>query len=341
MVADNPEIVTRLESLAQPQFGQVAKRYAFARAAQYAWRERPLAGFGPGCFKHAYGKHMARSIPESERRQFTHTYSEEFAHDDFVQALAEGGALGFGFLAWLLWAAARRAATLRDRLLGRTLLASGTALLVHAASNYPFHIAPTAMLFWVGVGVLGVTPGRAAAPAPRTVRAAAGLVPLAAGLLAALIFAASLYTRLGKDLVAQERWSGVRAAIERSALVNWDDRREAFFAGGARFQQGDVAGAVELFLRETDRNPYYMDGFTNLGSAYGMLKDLGRAREAFARAIELNPAYAEAYANLGVAWLEERRWGEAADAFARALDLEPDLPLARNGMALALKRGGR
>jgi hypothetical protein len=357
----NPDLAFRIADMVPRDMGQVAKRFTSMAAALLATRDHPLAGIGPGCFKHAFGMHMARAMPLGERSQFTHTYSEEFTHCDPLQILAETGVPAFGIFVWLVVAAVRvlRHATETRRLTAVVLLASGLALLVHAIFNLPMRIAPTAFMFWAGVGIAGAVgtgagdakriaaaPGRkdreapipaSAVPSERVspVPLAAGLAGLAVGLLAALIFAASLYTRQGKDSLVRAEWLRARWALENGMRVDWDDRREAFFAASAYFNLKDYQMAVRLFEKDIERNPYYMDGHTNLGSTFGIMGRTAEATVRFKRAIELNPAYAEAYANLGVAYLTGKRRREAVEAFREALELEPDLALAQNGLVQA------
>jgi tetratricopeptide (TPR) repeat protein len=349
----------RIANLIPREFGEVAKRWATLKAGAYAVREHPLAGFGPGCFKHAFGRYMARAMPVGEHRQFTHTYSESYAHNDFAQWLTENGVPGFGLLAWLVVTAvaALRRAPPASRGLAGPLVACGLALGIHGAANLPLHIAPTAFLFWLGIGLASALAGPviASAPAAPGWRApVAGGAAVLTGMLAGAMFLTSLYARLGKDYLNFSAWEASRRAWGMARRVDWDDRREAFFAASMTFQLGRKEESIPVFQQEVARNPYYMDGFANLGSALGAISAdltargdrkgaatyLGEAEMQLKRAIELNPAYAEAWANLGVAYLQVHKRVEAADAFRAALDLEPGLALAESGLAQA-RGGGR
>jgi tetratricopeptide (TPR) repeat protein len=107
------------------------------------------------------------------------------------------------------------------------------------------------------------------------------------------------------------------------------------------FQRGEIKASIPVFEREMRRNPYYMDGFANLGAALGADGNLAEAELTLKRAAELNPAYAEAYANLGVSLLQQRKYLESAGAFGQALELEPELDLAKRGLAEARSKGSR
>ena len=347
--ASNNEIATRAGSMVNPQFGQLAKRASALKAAALMWRERPVLGFGPGNFKHGYGRHMASSIPATEYRQFTHSYSEEYAHSDPVQLLAETGIAGWGIFAWLVVCAVRLLSRpVRDPVLATAVLAGGVALFVHGSFNLPLHIAPTAFLFWLGIGISGAQEGPEEPKMPVAEnRPVSGVILLgggaavAVGLAGALIFASSVYSRKGGDYVKFGRWAEAQWFYERSDRVDWNDRREAFFIASMLFQRGEYAASLPLFEKELKRNPYYMDGYANMGSALGAAGDVAGAEKALRRASELNPAYAEAYANLGVALLQQKRNLEAAAAFQQALDLEPGVEMAQRGLAQALGGAGK
>jgi len=331
-VGTNPDILGRASLLWHPEFGQVAKRVTALKSAAMMWRQHPLTGIGPGCFKHGYGRFLARSIPASEVKQFTHTYSEEYAHCDPVQLLAETGVAGWGIFAWLVICSVRLLLR-RSTPVVLAVLGGGVALLVHGSFNLPMHIAPTSFLFWLGVGL--AAPG---APledeeerrTPRRV-AIAALVAVVAGFFAVLIFASSVCNRRGNDYVKFQRWFEAQQFFEKGAKLDWDDRREYFFIASMIFQRGDYLASIPYFERELTRNPYYMDGFANLGSALGAAGNLVGAEIQLRTAAELNPAYAEAYANLGVSLLQQRRYRDADESFGKALELEPDLDLAKRG----------
>ena len=363
-VAANRELRDRIADLVPREFGQVAKRWTSHKAGLLAFRASPISGIGPGCFKHAFGRHMAAAMPRTEIRLFAHTYSEEYAHDDFLQILAEGGVLGFGAFTWLLVAAVRAA---RLGLAGRgvlpvALLAGGLALGIHGGANLPLHIAPTAFLFWLGVGLAGTLvpssppdpdpdPDEEAGPTPvpplRLVPALS--VSVLISVLAMMQLATSYYARRGKDAINFSAWAASARAWDLARMADWDDRREDFFAASMRFQMGRRVECVPLFEAELARNPYYMDGWANTGSALGAIsaefqgagnremaaKYLDRAEEMLRRAIELNPAYAEAYANLGVAKLQRKDRRGAVEQFRAALEIEPGLALAAQGLAQA------
>ncbi len=364
----NPELMARVADLIPHDFGQIAKRYTATRAGLFAWRERPLAGYGAGCFKHAFGTYMAKAMPHEEKRQFAHTFSEQAIHCDPLQILAETGVIGFGVLAWIALTALGALRRAPDRVAARALLACGIAIGIHGSFNLPMQTAPTSILVWIGVGVAAaMARDRAGGSAPASAvpadrhgsRFMTALLPaLIPAALGAVLIAVSGYNRLALDFrnfapgfptpgEQMKYWMLSGQTYDVALKLDWDDRREAFYAASMRAQWAGMhtppaaemlRESVAVYAVELARNPFYMDGYTNLGSVHGLLGQLDLAEAQFRRGIELNPAYAEAHANLGVALLQQKKFGEAVESFARALEIEPEMSLAQNGMALARAR---
>jgi O-antigen ligase len=368
LVTRNPALASRLADTLPRDFGQVAKRYSAAKAALLVWRDHPVIGIGPGCYKHGYGAHMAKVIPwigepvlldravsrfyallngtapAGAERQFIHSFSEAAVHNDFLQFLSETGAVGFGILAWLVLAAVRGllAARKHDRWLADGLLAGGMAFALHAGTNFPMDIAPLALLFFLWLGIAGSMAVDPCRPAPvfrdgtARMRIATAILPvIAAGTLSGMIYASSVYSRAGNIYMNGGDCANAQFYFEQSRKADWDDRRENFYLGSMAFQCGKPREAVGWFEREIAKNPYYMDGHDNLGGVLGSGGDPAGAEVRSRRAVELNPAYASAYANLGVALLGQKRRAEAAAAFRRASELDPELGMAQAGLRQA------
>ena len=73
-----------------------------------------------------------------------------------------------------------------------------------------------------------------------------------------------------------------------------------------------VSDALKTFaeaIREYESlltlNPRYAQGYSNLGTAYLLMKDLGRATQAFQKAVRLAPDHAESHYNLGLLYLQQ------------------------------------
>ena len=99
---------------------------------------------------------------------------------------------------------------------------------------------------------------------------------------------------------------------------------------------GNIAGALVLYRRAIELNPYHGEAHNNLAI---LLNAQGQELASVAclrRAVALAPPSAVLYANLGHFLRRMGRYDEAAAAFAQALELAPELPevLYRYGLLL-------
>ena len=82
--------------------------------------------------------------------------------------------------------------------------------------------------------------------------------------------------------------------------------------------------ATEAFMRVTELNPNYADGFNNLGATLQQQGRLDEAIEAFKRVIELNPEHADGFNNMGITLHQQGKLEKALATFNKALLLRPD-----------------
>ncbi len=146
-----------------------------ARDATYEmFLDQPLTGWGAGSFRHAFPSHQ-QNYPDIYRGPGRRYFFWEHAHNDYVQALAEFGVIGFAFpvlaLLWLVAKLCRLGALGHPAFL---LMLFGLGLpLAHSWVDFPLYnacilttfAAITVMLVrWVE---LEVRPGGAGVPAGR------------------------------------------------------------------------------------------------------------------------------------------------------------------------------
>ena len=113
----------------------------------------PLCGVGFGAFRSAYPLHRSPDV----RLLYVH------AHNDLLQAAAEGGAVGLLFLGLLLAAVGRsaiRGLAGLEGTLGVGFAAGLVAILLHALVDFNFHIPSNAAVAAVLAGCLGGLPCR-------------------------------------------------------------------------------------------------------------------------------------------------------------------------------------
>jgi tetratricopeptide (TPR) repeat protein len=115
---------------------------------------------------------------------------------------------------------------------------------------------------------------------------------------------------------------------------------QLYQTGRARFDAGDVKGAIDSYLLSIKMEPKSAEVYLNLGHAYLKLTKNGDAIKAFKESIKLNPDQPESQYGLGVAAFRNNRFRDAADAFKKAATLNPSMAKAHYGLSLAYQELG-
>jgi len=102
------------------------------------------------------------------------------------------------------------------------------------------------------------------------------------------------------------------------------DLPSAFIAAVARQKAGDIAGAIKLYRRIIELDPYSGDAYNNLANLLAGQQQLLAAVACLRRAARLAPRSATVFANLGNYLRLLGRFDEAALTLGRALELDPD-----------------
>jgi tetratricopeptide (TPR) repeat protein len=119
-------------------------------------------------------------------------------------------------------------------------------------------------------------------------------------------------------------------AIEFSALglpgqakgdPNWD---VALKDGNHLLAIGESEKAAAIFESKIKKYPNSGACHTALGRALKRLGKLDQAKTEFLRSTEVEPNYADGFYELGVLQESDKEWAEAANAFTRYVELKPD-----------------
>jgi len=100
---------------------------------------------------------------------------------------------------------------------------------------------------------------------------------------------------------------------------------------------GRVNDALISFTQVVRLNPYFPEGFNNLGT---ILMDQGKFEEAiknFDQALLLNPDYTICHYNKGIIFKNIGRFDEAIEVYYKAISLKPDYAEAYNNIGVILK----
>lgn len=111
--------------------------------------------------------------------------------------------------------------------------------------------------------------------------------------------------------------------------------------GNALKELGDVAGAVQFYLKALKLKPRFSDAYNNLASAYMQLGQTKEAIETFKMALVLNPSLVDAHSNLGNLLKASGRLAEAHRCYMEAIRIQPGFAIAWSNLAGCLKDEGQ
>jgi tetratricopeptide (TPR) repeat protein len=98
--------------------------------------------------------------------------------------------------------------------------------------------------------------------------------------------------------------------------------------GLAVMNQGDTAGAADMYIRAIAIDPNVAEPHYNLGKVYEKKGLYDKAMEEYKKAVSLRPDFADAYFDLGVIYASRGMRDEAIMNYRAALKAEPDYAMA-------------
>jgi tetratricopeptide (TPR) repeat protein len=117
---------------------------------------------------------------------------------------------------------------------------------------------------------------------------------------------------------------------------------DKYFAQGVRLHQaGDLAGACVAYEAALKLSPRRVDALSNLGLAYGGLRQHDRAIQAFEKALAIDPKQPAVLFNLGLTYLQTGQNEKARRTLAMASGVQGGSYLARHYLGVALLKLNR
>jgi len=257
------------------------------------WQDHPLTGVGLGAYKINFVPYKADFLatPRGAGYNFPIARAAQ-AHNEYVQAAAETGAVGvlvllcgIGLVAY--WGL-RRIAAQGDpgRRLELLLLGAGLiATFVHAAVSFPWHLPASSLAFVVALGIAfspryGPVGGLSLRLKGAALKAAA--VVLAASCLVVSVIAvrdlvADRYLFAGQNSLYLGNVPRARAQLARAVALDFCPRLSLYWLGLVQLQARDLPGAQATFRAAFQRyrpEPLYL----NLASVDVELGDYDEAR---------------------------------------------------------------
>jgi len=322
-------------------------------AGAWLWRENPLIGAGPGGFQTEAPRVMARvhalwTGPWGVPATFIWPHDEAYAHQDFLQLLAETGVAGCGLWVWALmvaWRASRSALKEpgEERSCRAACWGGLAAFIPTMGMHFPLHLAPPLVMFWLFLGLTGKSsqvPGVEGNPPVLGFRiaiaafAVAAFVPVARGWTANAYLGQGYRTFLGG---APEAAVPYFDRFESLDPANFEGR---FYSGALHQAQGNDARALEEYDRALELYPGMQGAIYNLGNLRFRRKDYAGAAGEFSRVLAINPVMVEALNNRGNSWAALGRMKEAEMDYLRAVALRPGYADALYNMAVTRYRLG-
>lgn len=322
LVLAAPPLRNRLVSAATQSHSAIFRWYTWLGTADMV-QERPLLGFGPGTFEHAY--------PQYARVGFT-----RMAHETPLQIAAEAGVPALLLvLAGVVLIGRRLVSGLAGGGMRAVECAAGLAALVavglHNLADYTWYVPAVGLTLAAAVG-LALAASRDDPPPP--VRRwpcwlAAGLA-LVAAVAAGWLFRAQLLHSEGEAMLARGRYQTAAGPLRAAARLDPLDAeiRQDLARAVAASPLGGPMRALEIRLRAAELNPLDAGNYLALAQLYAGLGEERSALAAAKRAVEVNPISAPAYVML--AQLQEST-GHDDEALAtwRALEGVWESPVGR------------
>jgi O-antigen ligase len=330
------------------------------QAAIRIWQENPWWGVGPAHYDYRF--RQVRPVQVQLR--------PAWAHNDYLNTLAEWGLVGVGLVASALvllglgvlktWPSVRgKARGLGEErnsskfafVLGASL--GLVAILVHSVVDFNMHIPANAILaitlmallsshlrfatdrYWVTVKPWG--------------KAVASVVVLASlGYLGQQGWRhTGEYVWLRRAGVAAA-FSPAQAACLKNAFTAEPKNAETAYAIGDAYRVESAEGgsnyqklaeeAREWFGRSIKLNPWRGDGYLRYGWCLDWLGRTAESGQFFERAAELEPNGYFVTANIGLHYVQTGDLAAAKPWFERSLKLEPENPIARNYLQIVNNR---
>jgi O-antigen ligase len=323
----------------------VEQRVAIYKTAWEMIQEHPLFGIGLGQVGMVYPAYQFKPYVPSDYSNHPYVYTEHI-HNEFLQFWVEGGLVGFLLFIAVLAAygmALRKTLLMptvssKDRELLLGVSAALAALLVQALSNFPFQVAPTAIVF--GLFLAAPLALRPTPVSDQSLRLS-NLQGVVMGL--ALFMIAGVGLRAVGASIAYRNTAGEtnlgnheKAIYYGSRLVSLSPLNpKAWNMEGQALEQGGKSdAALQAFQKSLALNPDYVENLmemADLKAKAGQLPEaLGLAQSALALTPNfVGPLWVQAYCQYQL-----KQYPQAAASFRQFLGYAPQSPDAWTGLGV-------
>lgn len=303
------------------------------RATVRMIEDRPLSGVGAGAWEN--------DIPlyQAEGAQLETDY---YAHNEFLQLVAEYGLAGWAFLlllvaylataAWRSWRATGAEAE-AERPWRASFLASLLALMVVSNIGFPWRLASTGALFALSLGVLAASDARLAVAPRWLARPLRWSPPIAQGGLAATAACLVLALVISQKAAEAERdlVGAAKTALSITASGDWNNPR---YAPLKREMLQQVRAGIAI-------NPHYRKITPMVADELARWGDWADATWIWESVLRSRPSIVAIITNAARGYSSLGQDGKAFALLERAKKIQPDAAAVRSLEVILLARHGQ
>lgn len=296
----------------------------------YMIKDNFLLGSGAGNFPGKYSYYQSKSLDAS---YFTDSeyYKTGHAHNDFLQFIAEYGAIGAGFMflfVGLIFYKGIRALKrdAENKYLTAGVIAATAGLVTHGMFNFPFIIIPTTAVFYSLIAAVLVTQDdydfeeRDIAPGPALAAAAFFVIP---AVITVLALASNMYLRKAKENDYFKKPGPALQYAESALLMNpWNE--ENFYTHGLLAEKaGDSEAAFTDYKKVYQMNPGNWEANVGLYNYYAAKVMSAEAHATGENMYRISPYAIRAIMSAGYGNYLNRTYDRAVEIYIRALKDRP------------------
>jgi len=279
------------------------EKLGYWSAAAEIWKEAPLTGFGAGSFDVMYPAHMTPGTGETR-----------YAHNVFLQTLAETGVIGLAallivFAVFFTKSARRWRGGGGPGLIFAGVLGGGAAFLAGNLFDYNYYVPETAILFWFyfGIAASGEKDGAPEEDKPR--------LPLRLAFMTLLCVFGLFYVR---------GYMADRKATEAAEIMQGTPKQATYPEWKSRIYKAGRLARDAAWLKPYDDRVHVLLAviYASIAPTEGPSYNL-KAEAQYIEAIRLNPQYPFHYRDLGLFYLKMGDKARAKEQFDKALERYP------------------
>lgn len=294
-----------LRTLKSPLFtfkDSLRRRMLIFRSTWRVARDFWAKGSGPGTLEFIYGKYKVLGAEETK-----------YAHNDYLQILAETGIFGFLFFLGFLFSLLKDALRVKKGYLEWAIFAGLLAFLLNSLFDFNFYTPSLFFLFWLWCGMVGSFSPQRKIKGGRVFFSL--LVPLLIfiGMEKIRFYRADLYLRKGREAIKRGDFFWARKWFEEGERIN-----------PLSSSLPEVLGYLYADIYRISSKPLFLD----------------KSLQSLRRAIHLSPTVPHLYHKLGLILKEKKDFKGAEKAFLEAFSLYPHKFLYQKELAEFYLKGG-